>query len=45
MGNENMFKSWIKYNIRYIFKSTALKLNEKSHKYTDIHNDSKEMVS
>ena len=43
MLNENMVKYEIKYNIGYVFKDTALKLNVKSCKYTDIHNDSKEM--
>ena len=45
MVNENMVKSEVKYNIVYLFKDTALKLNIKSPKYTDIHNDSKEIVS
>ena len=43
--NENIVKSAIKYNISHVFKHTALKLNVKSSKYTDIHNDSKEIVS
>ena len=29
----------------YMYLMTALKLNAKSRKYTDIHNDSKEIVS
>ena len=45
MVNENMFKSEIKYNIIYVFEGTAIKLNVKSRKYTDIHNASKEIVS
>ena len=45
MVNENIVKSAIKYNIVYVFIDTALKLNVKSRKYTDIHNDSKEIVS
>ena len=45
MVSENMVKSEIKYNIVYLFKDTAFKLNVKSWKYTDIHNDSKEIVS
>ena len=45
MVNENIVKSAIKYNIVYVFKDTAFKLNVKSRKYTDIHNDSKEIVS
>ena len=43
--NENIVKSTIKYNIVHVFKHTALKLNVKSSKYTDIHNDSKEIHS
>ena len=43
--NENIVKSAIKYNIVHVFKHTALKLNVKFSKYTDIHNDSKEIVS
>ena len=38
-------KSVIKYNIVHIFKHTTLKLNVKSSEYTDLHNDSKEIVS
>ena len=45
MMNENIVKSAIKYNIVYVFKDTAFKLNVKSRKSTDIHNDSKEIVS
>ena len=44
MVNENMFKSEIQYNISYVFKDTALKLNIKYRKYTDIHIESKEIV-
>ena len=44
MVNENMVKSEIKH-IVYVFKDTALKLNVKSCKYIDIHNDNKETVS
>ena len=40
-----MVKSKIEYSIVYVFKDTALKLNVKSRKYTDIHNDGKEIVS
>ena len=40
-----MVKSEIKYDIVYLFKDTALKLNVKSYKYTVIHNDSKEIVT
>ena len=45
MVNENMVKFEIKYNIVHVFKNAALKLYVKSRKYTDIHNDSKEIVS
>ena len=41
--NENIVESAIKSNIVHVFKHTALKLNGKSSKYTDIHNDSKEI--
>ena len=34
MVNENMVKSGMKYNIVYVFKSTALKFYVKSRKYT-----------
>ena len=34
MVNENMVKFEIEYNIVYVFKNTALKLNVKSRKYT-----------
>ena len=43
--NENIVKCAIKSNIVHVFKHTALKLNGKSSKYTDIHNGSKEIVS
>ena len=45
MVNENLVKSEIKCNIVYVFKDTELKLNVKFRKYTDIYNDSKEIVS
>ena len=45
MVNDNMVKSEIKYNIVYVFKDRALKLNVRSGKYTDIHNESKETMS
>ena len=35
MVNENMVKFKITYNILYVFKNTALKLNVKSRKYTN----------
>ena len=43
--NENIVKSAIKSNIVHVFKHTALKLNGKSSKYTDIHNHTKEIVA
>ena len=43
--SENIIKSAIKSNIVHVFKHTELKFNGKSSKYTDIHNDSKEIVS
>ena len=43
--NENIVKSAIKYNIVHVFEHAALKLNVQSSKYTDIYNDSKEIVS
>ena len=42
--NDNIVKSVIKY-IVHVFTNTARKLNEKSSKYTYMHNDSKEIVS
>ena len=41
MVNENIVVSEGKYNIVYLFKDTALDLNVKSRKYTEIHNDNK----
>ena len=41
----NIVKSAIRSNIVHVFKHTALKLNGKFSKYTDIYNDSKEIVS
>ena len=35
MVNENIVISAITYNIVYVFKDTALKLNVKSREYTD----------
>ena len=42
MVNENIVKSESKYNILYIFKDTALKLNVKCR---EIHDDKEEIVS
>ena len=36
MVNENVVSFEIKYNIVYVFKDTAVKLNLKSRKYTKI---------
>ena len=49
MANENVVKSEVKseskYNMVYVFKDTALKLNFEARKFTEIYDDSEEIVS